>query len=432
MTDELPPPKPKRSFFKKPAWSNTESSQKADDDIFRRTNDTYGDIVAANARRREEAKLRKAEQKLQQEKEQEEERRRQEERAQLQKEEERQRATKRLRTSQDSFVSSSPQRGLEDTAKDVTEPTRTREGTKTRSSKSFGGVISDDDSVSLSFQIDNAPIGTASRPLQKESSPVSEDDEFPELARLAREKALRKMRESQTRTPDAQQRESSGARLSDSSLRPSQDRDTPSRKERHVEILLTSEIPGTSPLIVQRRISQGLRDVRLAWCGRQPFGEEMYDKIFLTWKGRRLFDVTTCKGLGLEQDQDNTLLEFETTNLKVHMEAMTEELFEKAKLAKANGYSAGANGDEGNEEEVQEPEPQGSRIILKRPGAEDWKLIVKPSTFIAKIIASYARNMQDAAGKEVTLIFDGEKLDPESRVEDTDIDDMDIIDVVLR
>ncbi|GKZ40163.1 hypothetical protein AbraIFM66950_002731, partial [Aspergillus brasiliensis] len=85
-------------------------------------------------------------------------------------------------------------------------------------------------------------------------------------------------------------------------------------KEPIVQILITSRIPNTRPLIVRRKMNQSLKDVRLAWCNRQHFNKEMQDSVFLTWKGKRLFDVTTCRSLGVHRKSGN-MTEYDTFQL---------------------------------------------------------------------------------------------------------------------
>ena len=171
-----------------------------------------------------------------------------------------------------------------------------------------------------------------------------------------------------------------------------------------VDILITSRIPNTKPLIVQRKVHQSLRQVRFAWCSHQAFDvQTMYD-IFLTWRGKRLFDVTTCRSLGIGTE-DNCLHHdvkedlFETTavgvveNRQVHMEAMTEEIFEQVRRAREkqqqqggdlfnlNDLTSSKNDDDDDDDQTEtrvDHKEEQIRIILKSKGREDFKLIVKP------------------------------------------------------
>lgn len=105
-----------------------------------------------------------------------------------------------------------------------------------------------------------------------------------------------------------------------------------------LQILVTSPIPGSRPLILARKISQRLRDVRLTWFMHQGLPEHMKDSIFLTWKGKRLFDVTSCRSLGVEVDDQNRISwrgsELSTENGQIHMEAMTAQNLESLRTSR--------------------------------------------------------------------------------------------------
>lgn len=209
------------------------------------------------------------------------------------------------------------------------------------------------------------------------------DEEFPELARKAREKARRKRLEEVLS-------QSAGSSLpalvedsfSSSHLSPVMPSLPPQDPVLH--ILITSAIEGTQSLIVSRKLSQRLKDVRLAWAERQGFSKEFIETIFLTWRGKRLFDVTSCKSLGIGVNASGQVV-LKSDVLgdeegRLHMEAVTPALFEASKKAKQDAKVVEQTED-GVDETIAtltpKPEPQ-VRIILKGKGYEDFKLIVKP------------------------------------------------------
>jgi hypothetical protein len=209
------------------------------------------------------------------------------------------------------------------------------------------------------------------------------DDEFAELARKAREKARKNHPE-----PDSAVKSKpelplgSSYDTSQDTYQPVRQPSAPPAPEPVVAVLITSTIPGTGPLIVKRRLSQRLKDVRTVWCSRQGYTAEQTKNTILTWRGKRLFDVTSCKSLGIGVDSAGNIVlrgekdVFGDENRQVHFEAMTEEMFENSKRAKERGE---------REEEIQAvaPEPQkeeseGLRIILKAKEYEEVKVNVKP------------------------------------------------------
>lgn len=207
------------------------------------------------------------------------------------------------------------------------------------------------------------------------------DDEFADIAREARERARKKRLE---------------RNLASEALHPtSSARDEGFLQQLHkpttnlpppdavVQILITSRIVNTEPLIVCRKLSQRLKDVRAAWCDRQGLTPDFASKVYLTWKGKRLFDVTTCRSLGIVVDTNRDILMNdgkdimgEDENRQIHMEAMTDEIFEEYQKAKRRSVDDKVEPDE-ETMVVQEPDMR-VKLILRSKGYDDFKLIVKP------------------------------------------------------
>jgi hypothetical protein len=75
-----------------------------------------------------------------------------------------------------------------------------------------------------------------------------------------------------------------------------------------LSLLIHSSLPDTSPLLVKRRLNQRLKEVRTAWLTKQQTEGHLpasfdHATVFLTWRGKRLFDFTTCKSLGVGVDE---------------------------------------------------------------------------------------------------------------------------------
>ena len=232
-----------------------------------------------------------------------------------------------------------------------------------------------------------------SKPSERDDEPSS-DEEFPELARKAREKARRKRLEAEIEraTPDFPPSvgESGCSQRSQSVQRPT----SPPPPDAIVQILITSRIGNTEPLIVSRKISQRLKDVRVTWCQRQGFSQDFINTVFLTWRGKRLFDVTTCKSLGIAVDQYGNVLTKGQKDIlgeedrQIHMEAMTEEILEEYKNQKRHAAGEDESENHEDEEEVvaQTKQEAQIRIILKAKGVDDFKLIVKPVSYIPRCV----------------------------------------------
>ncbi|MCJ1431795.1 hypothetical protein MMC27_001150 [Xylographa pallens] len=341
----------------------------------------------------------------------------------------------------DELLSNSLAKSYEETVAAATEarkrgaPTNIIDLEGSEGSVQGGGSEQDDDQ--------EITVITKPKPVVYDDFPAS-DEEFPELARKAREKARRKRLEADSAaaiTPDpplsADHHDSQSHTVQASQRVP-----TPPPPDPVVSLLITSHIPNTSALIVNRRLSQRLKDVRIAWCQRQKLTVGDTQNVILTWRGRRLFDVSSCKSLGIGVDSlGNIVMKgekdiFGEANRQIHLEAMTEETLEEMKKAKEHTEAEGTTEDA--IEEIERPSPQQPtqeqqiRIILKAKELKDFKLIVKPTTLVSRMINAFRIEYKVDPGKEVYLVFDGDRLEAPTAVGDTELSDMDSIEVFIR
>ncbi|KAL4757035.1 small ubiquitin-related modifier domain-containing protein [Aspergillus foveolatus] len=202
-----------------------------------------------------------------------------------------------------------------------------------------------------------------------------------------------------------------------------------------VHILITSEIANTKPLVIQRKMSQSLKEVRLAWFARQDLPKDFQSTVFLTWKGRRLFDVTTCKSLNISAYTNETspFDEFfsDADACRVYMEAVTEEIYAarhrfSPKVVGVDPKSTGSTDSEGTEQHAK------NEVILKCPGHHEYKIQVPLTTTISQVIGAFREARSISPGLAVYLAFDGDRLDPQSSLEDNEITDGDLVDVLIR
>ncbi|KAI7971492.1 hypothetical protein EIK77_003548 [Talaromyces pinophilus] len=195
-----------------------------------------------------------------------------------------------------------------------------------------------------------------------------------------------------------------------------------------VEILVTSELENTKPLIVRRHMSQRFRDIRLTWCARQGFDQKMTDSVYLTWNKRRLFDVTTCRSLDISSLSSlSTELGFEDESqdvLRVHVEAVTDEFLKARAEAKKVALAPPTPS--------QTVDTEAFHIVLKSPGYGDLRVKVLPRTPVQQIITNFQSKRNISPGSKILLSFDGDVLNPDSQLKDYDIDDMDLVEVILR
>jgi hypothetical protein len=394
------------SLFKRPAWATSTNDQgdndTTGDSLFRHSDRTYSAIVAEEQRRKKE--------RAERDKVKEERRERRSSEKRIKSEDDKADA-KRRRITQEEGANLLGEVGLnpvvihdqsdeaESGAEDDEDAMRrqsprlnkkaSREVPPKRHTRQHAATV-----VELGDSEDDEPR-LPIRPVQpvEEESPEEEEEEEesdPELAELTRQaRAQRRLKEEaakKSQTPDmksptpGQERASAGTGLP-----------TPPPPDPPVKLFITSPIPGTKPLLVYRKLSQRLQEARKAWVDKQGFTKEMQGQVFLIHRMRRVYDVTTCRSLGLQVSADG-----ETTTMKgaegiddvdrVHLEAVTEEHFEKMKAEKLrkererNGEVVDGEEDAaGGASEPAAPAPvdETVRITLKAKGHQDFKLSVK-------------------------------------------------------
>jgi hypothetical protein len=274
-------------------------------------------------------------------------------------------------------------------------------------------ILDDDDIYSIPQQPKPKP-----KPKPVEIDPELSDEEFPELVQQARERERLKALAREKASKSFEEQNHTSNELDDDIF---QTDSSMANADLIIEVLVTSQIDGTKPLLVKRKLSQRLKEVRLAWCDHQanegqPMGSEIKDSIFLTWRGKRLYDVTTCKSLNLNIDSSGKISsqgEGVDTNGRVHLEAWTEDIFKSYQKKQAAKL-------------------QKIRLFLRSRELGEFKLQVKPTTPIEKLIAAFRQNKKISDNQEISLHVDGEKLDPAWKIEDTELEDKDVVEVHIK
>lgn len=503
---------PKKSRFNRPAWSKAPAQAKDDDhEFFRHSNNGYTNIIAEKAKRREER--------------QREARRQEEEERQRQgngRERKRRRLSTEIEDSKEGDAGGVDVKGEDKIRRESSrsippESPSSKRHDRSQQTQAKAAVVidlDDDDGgqghrsalpLSPSYDEDIAFVKSMEPPKPKPKGPYSDDesdeddDYMRDIKRRAREKERQKrlgleakpantpeiLAES-TRSPsfhdsrsppagpDVTQPNSFSYNTTEASQAsgPSQNRP---EDDPIIDILIRSPLPDTKPLLVRRRASQPLAEVRLAWCKLQLFDKAATDKIFFTWRGNRVFDVTTCQNFlsRAEKEKDEGRDVFETDweskagaeGPRIEVVATTQDIFDQerkrqetrkaaaaAAAAAANGDSnsttvidADADADAASEAAAALPEPPKApklRITFKSPGLPDLLLKVGPDHTIGKIVRAFRQQQGlpsaeagadgDADKKNVYVLFDGERLEEEMRVGETEIEDLDSVDVIVR
>lgn len=277
-----------------------------------------------------------------------------------------------------------------------------------------------------------------------------DDEEFPELAAAARARANAAKGNIQSRLEArlAQLRKSRGASGQVDGAAASGNSGPAVKTEVDdpvVKILITARIVDSTPLLLHRKTSQRLKDVRQFWCDKQeiggyPLSKEVKDSFFLTFRGRKLFDSTTCRALGVSVKPNGELAD-DGDGLeegRIHLEAWTEELYQTSQkeLEEIRRKEAQDPQEQEEEEEVAVPvvveEVTKVAVILSAKGLEDVKLRVRPTTKIQQMINKFRKDRGISEDRSVVLRFDGDELDPDTTVEEAEIEDLTKVDVYIN
>lgn len=208
------------------------------------------------------------------------------------------------------------------------------------------------------------------------------DDEFVELARKARQQRQQSNNRS-SRTPNP------GVASPSPGLGSSHDTSHDRPPDPIIQLFITSPLPGTNPLIVHRKLSQPTGAIRHAWCQKQGFTKEYSEGVFFVHRMRRVYDVTTCRSLGLEADEYGNVTmrgaEGKEGVEKVHLEAVTDEAFKQLKEQKEREAQMRSGELPAEKEDDQPPAPEKEkssiRVVLRAKGQKDFNLKVKPVSF---------------------------------------------------
>ncbi|CAG8981693.1 hypothetical protein HYALB_00006566 [Hymenoscyphus albidus] len=279
----------------------------------------------------------------------------------------------------------------------------------------YAHILQDDDDLYV----------TKSRPVQvPDEMDQMSDEEFPELIQAAAERA---------RLKEAAKLKSSQAFLQQNHQ---DDDDIFGLKEDIpnpvVEILISSEIEGSIPLMVKRRLLARLKEVKFVWCDKQVINgvnvfssDEAKDVVFLTYKKKRLFDATTCHSLGLKLHPTGHLEDGPGVREgKVHLEAWTDETYDIYQKREARRIQNEKEGIE-VEEESEHPEVKENRmkLIMKSKAHGEHRLKAASTTPIAKLIDAFRKVKSIPEYTNISLKLEGDTLEPDSLLGDADLEE---------
>ncbi|KAF4345578.1 ubiquitin supergroup [Fusarium beomiforme] len=250
--------------------------------------------------------------------------------------------------------------------------------------------------------------------LSKEPNPLpAEDDEFAEYIRKAEEKRARQQALQANRSEE-------------------QTKET-------INILITSTIPHTVPLQVKFHFTRPIRMVRDAWVKHQRSkGVSIEpDDVTLTWNKKKIYNTSSLIGLGIrpagngraESDSQGSA-GFRENMTSINIEAWNTELFQK--MEQDQELQRKRDAGELSDEEEQPEERYKFVIILKGRDFEPLVCKIFPETTVETLISYFRQQRNIGSDKEVSLWWDGDRLEEHVEMKEAEIEAQDTIEVHVR
>lgn len=199
------------------------------------------------------------------------------------------------------------------------------------------------------------------------------------------------------------------------------------------------EAPPLKPFGVKRGMTQDLDFVRkhfIQWARQQGafITDELANTVVLTWKGRPLYKTST--GLSLGWDKEQMHAPPRTPGFKANgilLEAWTEERLRqhKEELERQALVDRGEVVEE-EEPKAQEDEAPKLRLTLKEKDAKPFRSSVYADFQVKIVIGAYRRTQNVPDDREIRLRYEGEWLDPQRTLAESDVEDMSTIEVYLK
>ena len=238
-----------------------------------------------------------------------------------------------------------------------------------------------------------------------------------------------------------------------------------------ITVMIRSRLNTTTPIPpmqAKMRFYQQIRLVRRSFISyacqkhRLELDEAEFDDIVLTWCGNRIYDYTTPMSLSARPDDtgrytsrgSGRLLSREPKGFERgglifeawHIHAYELFVKEKERSHQRALVGGGGEGDEDSDEDAMfvdqengagagvkdEPKPRKIRLTLKPKNLEPLNMTAHPDTKVAILVEAFRTQREVAPTTKVALYWDGERLDEETPLEETEVEDEDTIEVHLN
>lgn len=205
-----------------------------------------------------------------------------------------------------------------------------------------------------------------------------------------------------------------------------------------------ARFPGVPPFGAKRGMSQNLGVIRksyLLWLRKMGHSvtEEDEANIFLTWKHRKIYDVSTGVSLGWDPSVAEDSSSSSTPGFMrggIQLDAWTQEDFdewlaeeEKQRMIKRGELVEDLSDDEPVEEQVANARV---RVTIKEKDQEPFKFTAYVDMEIRLMILAIRQMRKIPNDREIKLRYEGEWLEGGVTVQDADIEDQCTVEMYLR
>ncbi|KAF3767270.1 hypothetical protein M406DRAFT_328360 [Cryphonectria parasitica EP155] len=176
---------------------------------------------------------------------------------------------------------------------------------------------------------------------------------------------------------------------------------------------------------------------------RPEITDDMARGIFLTWKGRRIYDSASGASLGWMPDSQGSF--FSTAHLPgftrggILLEAWTEDSYaqyteeqDRQKLVDRGELADDSSAADDNDQAAAQEGAAKVRLFLKERNKEPLRLTAWLDTEARTLVGAYRKQREIPEDREIRLRNDGEWLEPHTTMEEADIEDMMTIEVYLK
>ncbi|KAI0483376.1 hypothetical protein GGR56DRAFT_624135 [Xylariaceae sp. FL0804] len=248
--------------------------------------------------------------------------------------------------------------------------------------------------------------------------------------------------------------------------------------ELKVDILIGAEAGlNMRPQMYRVKLRQQLRVAFDTWQhqlrGLTHAPDAVVNDVVFTWRRNQVYATSSLATLGIRSDRDGAVVprwkpvdgeragsDGFASHTRVYFEAWTRDAYEdlmrereRARQRRElygdideddddddhndDGGDGGGNEGDANTQHADDaptgaPENERCRIILKPKDLPPQRIRVKPDTCVAHMIRVFRRMARLPPDKTIELHWDGERLAPETTIQEADIEDMETIEVHIK